>query len=74
MSTKSTILLSDKNEHWYHDCSDDSIILELDIRDPDRVDYWFSNDGEDLCIKIEKGSHLWEEIMKLNHWYKRKGE
>ena len=57
--------MSEDNEHWYHDCSDDSIILEFDLRNPDKTDHWFNNDGEELTIKINKGSDLYIKLAKI---------
>ncbi len=71
MSTKNTILLSEDNEHWYHDCSDDSLVIEIH-----KKNYNYSaiySDGS-FSIRIPKGSSLWDEINKLNAWYKRTGE
>ena len=70
MSTKSTILFSNDNEHWYHDCSDDSIVLEFDKKNFTVL----IDDVDDFVIEVPNGRDLWEEIMKLNHWYKRSGD
>jgi len=70
MSTKSTILLSNDNEHWYHDCSDDSIVLEFDKKNFTVL----IDDADDFVIEVPNGRDLWEEIMKLNHWCKRSGD
>lgn len=54
MSTKSTIILTKDNEHWYSDCSEqltekkDAITLEFSKRNV-RVDF---NDDEDIVITV----------------------
>ena len=56
MSTKSTIILTNDNEHWYTDCSEpladnpyrDAITLEFSKRNV-RVE---SNDKEDIVITV----------------------
>ncbi len=59
MSTKATILLSDHNEHWYHDCNDGSITLEID--DEHEIE---KDDGCNF-VTIKKGTALHAVIMEL---------
>jgi hypothetical protein len=54
MSTKNSIILTDDNEHWYHECLTDNIIIE--IEDCNLLDvHWY---GEDIRIEIRGDSHL----------------
>ena len=54
MSTKSSILLSRHNEHWYRDYIDNSITLEIDAEhEVERCD-----DGGSLIITIKDGTAL----------------
>lgn len=62
MSTKSTILLTnDKNEHWYHDCIDNSFIIEINRNEFTSVD----DMEEDVVIEIKEGSELHKKMEKL---------
>jgi hypothetical protein len=73
MSTKSTILLTDDNEHWYNDCSEpltgidekqykDVITLEFSKRNI-RIDL---NDNEDLVISIvNPNCEIYDVLSKL---------
>ena len=57
MSTKSSILFSRQNEHWYRDCNDNSITIEIDAEhEVEQCD-----DGS-LIITIEHGTALHEAI------------
>jgi hypothetical protein len=58
MSTKSTIILTDDNEHWYHDCIDDELTLEFSKKNI-RIE---TNDEDDLVISI---TNLDCEIYKV---------
>lgn len=73
MSTKSTILLTNDNEHWYNDCSEpltgidekphkDVITLEFSKRNI-RIDL---NDSEDLVISIvNPNCEIYDILSKL---------
>ena len=62
MSTKSTIILTDDNEHWYHDCTDNEITLEFSKKNI-RID---ANDDEDLVISITNlNSEIYKVLSKL---------
>ena len=63
MSTKSTVILTNDNEHIYHECIDDSYVLEFSKKNID-IDI---NDEEDLVISINPGSDLYSQIDKLFH-------
>ena len=54
MSTKNSIILTDDNEHWYHECLTDNIIIE--IENTNLLDANF--DWEGLTIEIKGDSHL----------------
>lgn len=67
MSTKkSTILLTNDNEHWYEELVEQEengypIYLEID-KSHANIEY---EDAERLIIKINPGSDLSEQILKL---------
>lgn len=73
MSSKSTILLTDDNEHWYNDCSEpltgnnekpykDVITLEFSKKNI-RIDL---NDDEDLAISIvNPNCEIYDVLSKL---------
>lgn len=72
MSTKSTIFLTNDNEHCYSDCSlenydkdkkyiGDSIILEMSKKNVDLI----YNDHEDIIVEIKPGNELYEIISGL---------
>jgi len=73
MSSKSTIFLTNDNEHCYIDGSDPvfedghnkgyPIILEISKKNIDVV----SNDEEDLIISIKPGSELYDRLRKMNN-------
>ncbi len=62
MSTRATILLSDDNEHWYEDCSDNTINLEIEKKHlhskPDRYD-------DSYLFVIKEGTALHKAISEL---------
>lgn len=57
MSTKSTIWLSDANEHFYYDCSDDSFTLEFEL------DHLLI-EGTLCSLEIKKGTALHAAIKE----------
>jgi len=57
MSTKSTIWLSEENEHFYHDFFDDSFTLEFNI------EHLFIERSE-CCLEIKKGTALHTAIKE----------
>lgn len=68
MSSKSTILLTTDNEHWYKDCNathwegtkaEEAIILEIGLQ------HTFEVTDEGLRIVIEEGTELFKELKKL---------
>jgi len=61
MSTKSTILLTDDNEHWYFDCMDcpDSIILEFN---KDNIE--FHDDDISITVEIMPGTDLYKQAHR----------
>ena len=73
MSSKSTILLTNDNEHWYNDCSEpltafgekpykDAITLEFSKQNI-RIDL---NDDEDLVISIiNPKCEIYDVLSKL---------
>lgn len=71
MSSKTSIILTEENEHWYSDCSEplvdkngnrvDVITLEFD-KDNIRID---CNDNHDLVITITNPDC---ELMRIMHW------
>lgn len=74
MSTKSTLFLTEDNEHCYEDCAmphyegDDlgkfkgyTIVLEMAKKNI-RIIY---NDDEDLIIEIDPGSELYNLIRRI---------
>ena len=63
MSSKSTILLSNANEHWYHDCLDDTFNLEID------PEHDCEGDEDGIFITIKKGTALHAAIEEL--WRKK---
>ena len=62
MSTKSTILLTDDNEHWYFDCSGvpDDIILEFN---KDSIEV-LMDDSDELIISIKTGTNLYKQAQR----------
>ena len=71
MSTKSSIILTKDNEHWYEDCSEhlsenkDAIVLEFDKKNI-RIDV---NDEYDLVITlINPDSEIYDLISKLKKY------
>ena len=62
MSSKSSIFLSDHNEHWYHEHADGSYVLEFDKA------HGRESDGDGgLIITVRPGSPLWREIHAIDH-------
>jgi len=61
MSSKSSIFLTKDNEHWYHDCMDDSITIEID-KSNIQSDY---SDDKDLIIEIKPDCDLWNYLSEL---------
>jgi len=59
MSTKSTIFLTNDNEHFYNECLDDSIVLEFDKENIEIL----TNNDDDLVVSVKKGSELYD-ILK----------
>ena len=62
MSTKSTIILTDENEHLYHDGTDGTIVLEMAVKNFKVL----INDKEGIVIEIQNnGSELHDFFNKL---------
>ena len=62
MSTKSTVLLTDDNEHWYFDCSSvpDDIIIEIDKKNITILE----DDEDNLIISIKPNTSLYEKVYR----------
>ena len=76
MSTKTSILLTNDHEHWYHDCSEmlsnepyrDAIVLEFDKKNI-RIDV---NDEDDLIITlINPDSKIYKIIDEMSKYLKK---
>jgi len=71
MSSKSTILTTDDNEHWYLDCNEpkfknkeyigDSLTIEFSKKNIEIL----INNGEDLVIEVKAGSNLYNIIKDM---------
>lgn len=67
MSTKSSILLTKDNEHWYYECTDESITIEIS-KENIQADY---SDKQDLVIEIKPNCDLWRYLMEIrSHRFK----
>lgn len=69
MSTKSSIILTNDNEHWYSDCSEytesGEFILTLEFsKENIRIEL---NDDHDLVISIIKDCELLQTIKKASN-------
>lgn len=63
MSTKSTIFLTEDNEHCYEELIDDTIIMEFS-KDNIKI---ICDDESDLIIEIKKGSELYNVIKNYKN-------
>jgi len=61
MSTKSTIFLTEDNEHCYEELIDDTIIMTFN-KDNIKV---ICDDEIDLIIEIKKGTELYNIIKNI---------
>ena len=59
MSTKSTLILTQDNEHWYKDCNAKCFVLEFDKKHKVEVD------EEGTRIIIESNTPLYEKLYKI---------
>jgi len=68
VSTRSTILLTNENEHWYRDCNgayheetstEECLVLELDKR------HKVEQDEDGTRIIIEEDTPLYQAILEL---------
>ncbi len=59
MSSKTTILLTDNNEHWYIDCKEKVIILEFSKDNVVRAT------GDKVEIVIKPDSALYKELENV---------
>jgi len=57
MSSKSSLVLTEKNEHWYYDCSDDTFVLEFDT--DTSICEELIQDEKEYQVIIKKGTPLW---------------
>ena len=65
MSTKSSIILTNMNEHWYYEHSDDTFILEFDSETSECEEL---KDGEtEFEVVLKKNSPLWKLLKTLRH-------
>lgn len=76
MSSKSTLFLTEDNEHFYEECNSPhykqapynaenfegyTLVLEMNKRNVKVV----CNDDEDLILEIEPGSQLYKLLLKM---------
>lgn len=71
MSSKSTLILTNDNEHWYFDCNQpvykngqylgDTLTIEFNKENFKVI----SNDIDGLIIEIDPGSHLYDILNKI---------
>lgn len=61
MSTKTSILLTNQNEHWYYDCHDDTINIEINNKTIDS----FERDSEQTFVSFKNDSELGVELSKI---------
>ena len=61
MSTKSTVILTEDNEHIYYEGTDMSYVMEFAKPNIDIL----LDDKEDLVISIKEGSDLYKQLKKL---------
>lgn len=60
MSTRSSYFLTVKNEHWYHDCSDYTNVMEIELENIESIDYNFDT----LDVFLKENTELYFEIKK----------
>ena len=63
MSSRGTILLTEDNEHFYHDCNDDTVILEFDGKNINIR----CNDIDDLIVEIKPNNQLHKLFTLIQH-------
>ena len=63
MSTKSTVILTEDNEHIYYEMNDMSYVMEFDKKNIDIL----IDDDVDLVISIKEGSDLHKRLKKIFH-------
>lgn len=61
MSSKNTIFLTEDNEHCYHDCNDDTIVIELSKKNIEIL----LDDEDDFIIQVNSGSDLYNIFNKI---------
>jgi hypothetical protein len=62
MSSRSSIFLSDANEHWYNEQQDESYVLEFG------KEHKVEMDGEGgIIVTVAFDSHLWRQIHYNGH-------
>lgn len=59
MSTKSTLILTKNNEHWYKDCNARCFVLEFDKKHKVEVD------EEGTRIIVEPNTPLYKELYEI---------
>jgi len=68
MSTRSTIILTAQNEHWYRDCNsqynEDTKTLRGIVLEFDKI-HRVETDEEGTRIIIEEDTELYNELIKL---------
>jgi len=62
MSTKSTVILTEDNEHIYYEGNDMSYVMEFDKKN---IDILINDDIDGLVISIKEGSDLYKQLKKL---------
>ncbi len=71
MSTKGSIFLTKDNEHWYHDCNDNSITVEISRKN---IQAYYSDDNDDVVIEIKEGCDLWNYLNEMRSYRFRSQE
>lgn len=61
MSTKSSIILTDDDEHWYIEHNDGHIYIEL----AGKNFFVEDNDEDGMVLKIKEGTHLHKILMLM---------
>jgi hypothetical protein len=63
MSTKSTLVLTNMNEHWYYEHSDETFVLEFDAETSSSDE--MKEGEEQFEIIIKKDTPLWKLLNTL---------
>lgn len=57
MSARRSLILTDRNEHWYEDVNDGNIEIEIDKSSVDSIDV-FDSDRDTLMVSVSGDSQL----------------